>query len=348
MRNWTESAAYWDGKQFLSRKRNRFIAPDWFLEGMPDVPLDGELWIARKAFNRTSGIVRRGDKPDLWNEIRYVVFDAPAATGGFEDRLGFLTDLLASRPPRFAHKHDHELCRDLEHMVGELTRVQSLGGEGLMLRQPRSKYETNRSSTLLKVKTFLDAEGVVIGHQPGAGKHKGRLGALLVRMPNGIEFRVGTGFSDRERASPPTIGTTITFRYQEFTEAGVPRFPIYAGIRDDAPAPSAPVPPAEPAQAKKAGKTVSVSVPAPPSSTETPAPSGTTKPRYFEFVEGKSSKFWEVSQAGCAMTTRWGKIGSAGQSKTKTFADEAAVAAQVAKLIEEKTTDGYVEKETGG
>jgi predicted DNA-binding WGR domain protein len=68
------------------------------------------------------------------------------------------------------------------------------------------------------------------------------------------------------------------------------------------------------------------------------------KPRYFEFVEGNSSKFWEVSQSGNTMTTRWGRIGSTGQSKTKTFADEQAAAKAIADLIEEKTDDGYVER----
>jgi predicted DNA-binding WGR domain protein len=61
-------------------------------------------------------------------------------------------------------------------------------------------------------------------------------------------------------------------------------------------------------------------------------------------VEGTSSKFWEVSQTGADMTTRWGRIGSTGQSKTKSFADVAAAARQVAKLIAEKTGEGYVEK----
>ena len=56
------------------------------------------------------------------------------------------------------------------------------------------------------------------------------------------------------------------------------------------------------------------------------ASTGSTKPRLFEFVGGTSSKFWEVSQNGNEMTTRWGRIGTAGQSKTKAFADEAAAA----------------------
>src|SRR5438045_3542568 len=42
--------AYWDGRALISRLGNRFHAPDWFLEGLPETPLDGELWIGRKAF----------------------------------------------------------------------------------------------------------------------------------------------------------------------------------------------------------------------------------------------------------------------------------------------------------
>jgi DNA ligase-1 len=41
------------------------------------VPLDGELWIGRKAFQRTVGIVRRQDRSDLWKEVAFVAFDAP-------------------------------------------------------------------------------------------------------------------------------------------------------------------------------------------------------------------------------------------------------------------------------
>jgi DNA ligase 1 len=45
------------------------------------------------------------------------------------------------------------------------------------------------------------------------------------------------------------------------------------------------------------------------------------------------------------MTTRWGRIGSNGQSKTKTFADENSAANAVSKLIEEKTAEGYLEQQ---
>lgn len=53
------------------------------------------------------------------------------------------------------------------------------------MRRPGSRYESGRSSSLLKVKTFHDAEAVVVAHLPGTGKHKGRLGALECDLADG-------------------------------------------------------------------------------------------------------------------------------------------------------------------
>ncbi|HSU54787.1 MAG TPA: DNA ligase, partial [Candidatus Dormibacteraeota bacterium] len=331
--------AYWDGKQFLSRQGNIYYAPDWFVEGLPAVPLDGELWLDRKKFQRTVSIVRRQDKSEHWKEIRFLIFDAPAANGGFEERLAFLKDALARGSAKFATQHGHERCKSLEALRAELARIEALQGEGLMLRQPGSKYVAGRSSTLLKVKTFRDAEAVVVGHQPGAGRHQGRLGALLVRLPSGKDFAIGTGFSDREREKPPALGATVTFRYQELSDAGVPRFPSWVGVRVDAPD-------REPSPARSGTSTQppARNLQSKPAQTTAAAGGSPTKPRYFEYTDDTSNKFWEVSHSGNSMTTRWGRIGSAGQNKTKTFADEQAVANAVAKLIQEKTDEGYVER----
>ena len=226
--------AYWDGQQFLSRKNNIFHAPDWFTAGLPTHPLDGELWIGRKQFDRTSGLVRRQDKPAEWDQVRYLVFDAPDAPGPFEQRLKFLADAASRWKAKYTAVHEHAVCSGVDHMLTELDRVTQLGGEGLMLRKPGSTYERCRSTTLLKVKKFLDAEGVVTGYEAGAGRHKGRVGALSVRFGNGKEFKVGTGLKDRERESPPAVGSIIAVKYQELTKDGLPRFPVYAGVRPDA------------------------------------------------------------------------------------------------------------------
>jgi len=88
--------AYWDGKQFISRQGNLYHAPDWFVKSLPNVPLDGELWLGRKAFQRAVSIVRRQDKSDLWKEMTYIVFDAPTLEKGFEDRLAFVVEAVGA------------------------------------------------------------------------------------------------------------------------------------------------------------------------------------------------------------------------------------------------------------
>ncbi len=317
--------AYWDGKQFLSRLGNKFHAPEWFVEGLPDHPLDGELWGGRKLFQRTVGIVKRQDKPPQWKELAFLVFDAPAHGGVFEERLAHVTSRLGKNAHPYARVHDHEVVRDEAHLRAELARVEALGGEGLMLRKPGSKYEVGRSSTLLKVKTFHDAEARVVAHAAGAGRHKGRLGALVVELADGTQFNVGTGFSDAEREDPPKIGALITFRYQELSNAGVPRFPSYVGVRDDVAKPAKSLPKAPPAAAKPK-----------------PAPSAAGK-RRFELVEGTSSKFWEIQVDGASYTTTYGRIGTSGQSTTKTASSPEKAQAEADKLVGEKTKKGYVE-----
>ena len=225
--------AYWDGTTFQSRLGNRYHAPGWFTAGLPETPLDGELWGGRKRFQRTISVVRRQDQSDHWKEISFVVFDAPAMDAPFEERLARCRAQLEEGKPPHAKVLDHEVCRGLDHLREELRRVEALGGEGLMLRRAGSLYEVGRSSSLLKVKSFFDAEALVIEHLAGEGRHKGRLGALLVDLADGTRFSVGTGFSDAERKSPPKAGAIITFRYQELSEAGVPRFPSYVGVRTD-------------------------------------------------------------------------------------------------------------------
>jgi DNA ligase-1 len=232
--------AYWDGEAFVSRLGNRFVAPDWFVADLPADTLDGELWVDRKKFQKTIGIVRSGAAGDAWREVRYVVFDAPNALGAFEDRLAHARKVLARAAAPYARCHDHARCLGVDHLREELGRVEALGGEGLMLREPGSPYVVGRSTTLLKVKTFHDAEARVVQHAPGTGKHKGRLGALVVELPDGTRFNIGTGMSDKERGAPPRIGAVITFRYQELSDDGVPRFPSYVGERIDVELPARP------------------------------------------------------------------------------------------------------------
>lgn len=65
--------------------------------------------------------------------------------------------------------------------------------------------------------------------------------------------------------------------------------------------------------------------------------------RHFEFTDGKSNKFWEVELSGNSVTTKWGRIGTDGQSKTKDFPDTAKAKAEYEKLVKEKVSKGYQE-----
>jgi predicted DNA-binding WGR domain protein len=63
--------------------------------------------------------------------------------------------------------------------------------------------------------------------------------------------------------------------------------------------------------------------------------------------EDGHSKFWEAEVVGSAVTTRWGRLGTAGQEKTKSFADAAAATKDYEKLVREKRGKGYTEASGG-
>ena len=138
-----------------------------------------------------------------------------------------------------------------------------------------------------------------------------------MELADGTRFVVGTGSSDARRGAPPA-GSIITFRYQELSDAGVPRFPSFAGRRHDVAWPTAGADAAPPP----------VTTATPPSPAARPDDRAGGAPpapvRRFEVVEGNTSKYWEVSVCGCEVTVRYGRIGAAGQARTKVLADEEA------------------------
>ena len=225
--------ARWDGERLLSRGGNVLRAPSWFVADFPPESLDGELWIQRKRFEEVSGAVRR-HRPDpaQWRRIRFMVFDLPAAAGPFDQRLARLRQLLTPSPSPYIALIEQFRLADQTALMRRLQAVVEAGGEGLMLHRGSGWYKAGRSADLLKLKTYHDAEAVVIAHLPGEGKYQGVLGALLVEMADGRRFRLGTGFSDRERASPPAIGSTVTYRYTGTTGAGIPRFASFLRVRE--------------------------------------------------------------------------------------------------------------------
>ena len=85
----------------------------------------------------------------------------------------------------------------------------------------------------MKVKQFHDDEAEIIGYKNGTGKNQGKVGSLQCRNKEGKEFYVGSGLDEHFRDHPPQIGTFITYRYQEKTLLGIPRFPTFVRLYEN-------------------------------------------------------------------------------------------------------------------
>ena len=59
-----------------------------------------------------------------------------------------------------------------------------------------------------------------------------------MQLPDGTTFSVGTGLTDAERNNPPPVGSVITFRFQELSDRGVPRFPSFVRVWSEAGVPA--------------------------------------------------------------------------------------------------------------
>ncbi len=226
--------AQWDGHVLRFRGGGLVPAPAWFTANFPVVPLDGELWIGRDQFDAISGIVRKVEPVDAeWRQVRYLVFELPGAADDFSERVRQMQAVVEQAGVPWLQAVEQTRVADRAELTQRLDAVIRQHGEGLMLHRADAPYLTGRSDALLKLKPWLDAEAVVVGHVPGKGKYQGMTGALQMAMPDGKRFRIGSGLSDALRSQPPPIGTRITYRYQQLTKGGVPRFPHYLRVRED-------------------------------------------------------------------------------------------------------------------
>lgn len=250
--------AYWDGTRLLTRKGHVIAAPDWFVAGFPAQPLDGELWMGRGRFTEVSAAVRRLRPEDAeWRQIQYCVFELPGGEGDFTARMAAMRSLSAAvlwlQPvEQFRVATPAELQVRLDAIV-------AAGGEGLMLHRADAPYLTGRQAVLFKLKPWFDADARVVGHIPvagpsqdgdcspsgggermrargpcntfGEGRLADQMGAIEVESAEGLRFRIGSGFSDAERRTPPPIGSLITYRYTSLMPGGLPRFPVFLRVR---------------------------------------------------------------------------------------------------------------------
>jgi DNA ligase-1 len=218
--------AYWNGKELLSRNGKKIYAPKWFTLNYPPFEIDGELWSKREDFNNIASIVLdkiQTKQNDIkWKQIKHYIFEVPNAKGGLFKRLqkvkNYENNIIKIIPQIY--------IKNKEHLSLYHKKLELLGAEGLVVRDPKVLYINKRT-----VKTFKDTECKIIGYTKGNGKYKGKVGAIICELENKIKFKIGSGLSDKFRETPLEIGTIITFKYQNMTVNNKPRFPVYLRVR---------------------------------------------------------------------------------------------------------------------
>jgi len=210
----------WSGRQWKP-----IFAPDWWLDQLPPVALDGELWLGYGTFQtlmtRVRGYSPSFDGVQLWviDTFGCDVFDNcikswQRAQGFWECGFEDISNTTVQCIPQAVIGDDI-----MDRVEGIIRR----GGEGIVLRRKGAPWTATRSKWLLKMKPFMDGQAVVIGYTEGKGRLEGMVGALIVRdCVSGHVFNL-SGLTDYERSHPPDICATIRYKYRELTDNGVPK-----------------------------------------------------------------------------------------------------------------------------
>ena len=207
-------------------------------------------------FRETSKVLRSKtkDKSDIifnvFDVVSYDEFVEGVSLDGFSARKQNLYVSFMDHPNLKHLKlvQDLYVGNDLS-MIHELqqTMVKPNGWEGLMLNLNSSKYQTKRTTGLLKIKDFLDADVYVKDVFEGTGRLAGKLGGVVIDY-KGNDVKVGSGFSDEERDlywqhPDQIVGHLIQVSYFEETHNQNDdklslRFPTFVTVRDDKSEPS--------------------------------------------------------------------------------------------------------------
>ncbi len=225
--------AFWDGKKLLSRQGQTINAPKYFTQNLPPFALDGELWTKRGDFENIQSIVMDKIAQPKWSEVSYMIFEAPHAQGDFASRLAKVQNYIDTKKLSHVKVIEQKVCKDAAQLHEYLRTILAKGGEGVMVKDGSRDYFEGRSESILKFKESQDMEAKVIGYKAGSGKFISMMGSLQVELEDGVQFFLGSGFSDAQRINPPKIGEFVTFKYFGFTKNGVPKFASFLRVRKD-------------------------------------------------------------------------------------------------------------------
>lgn len=235
-----------------SRYGNVIHCPPSFVERLPNLILDGELYIGRGRFQETMSIVKEYIPGPGWVNVKFKVFDVPSyfdfcipgqinnpnykclfkheyfdwlvdkrkapSLASFSN-YGAVYNYLQNSGLDYVQQNRVELKTNI---IDELEKISSGGGEGIILRHPGLLWTPYRTKLLLKLKPLLRETGEIIDWTPGIGKLDGLMGSLKVRW-RGIIFDL-SGFTDAERVIGRfKIGDKIKFKFRELTDNGTPK-----------------------------------------------------------------------------------------------------------------------------
>lgn len=206
--------------------------------------VDGEIYVHGWTFQRIiSAVKKKRDDTDL---LEYHIYDAPHEALTFEERMPQVNGDSKVFPDYCggwqSHGSNIVFVETQKSLNKEMFDAQELlftteGYEGMMVRNEGSLYKyKHRSFDLQKVKRFVDDEFEIVGGKDGFGRESG-LVIFKCKTKSGLEFDVRPRGSQESRREAfdnlaEYIGKSLTVRYQELTDDGVPRFPVGIAVRD--------------------------------------------------------------------------------------------------------------------
>jgi DNA ligase-1 len=205
---------------------------------------DGELYnhSLKDNFNQIQSLVSKKNPTEaelkiIDDSIEYHIYDYIDTNLNQEQRiinLAIVFNEIYDSAIKLVHSITVQSQEELDIRYGELLEH---GYEGQMIRKINGLYENKRSKNLLKRKEFQDAEYPIVDIEEGLGNRSGMAGAVVVQLPNGKTCGCGIkgGVSVNQELfnnKDQYIGKLATVRFQNLTPDGVPRFPVFYGIRE--------------------------------------------------------------------------------------------------------------------
>ena len=209
-------------------------------ESNPDLIFDGELYADKYSndFNAICSIVKKTkptqqDLLDSANVIQYHIYDLPSHDDVFTSRY---RTLISLELPKTCVVVATEQVDHINDVFGYYEDYISAGYEGQMLRLD-NHYESKRSKSLLKHKSFIDEEYTILDIVEGVGNKTGMVGSFVFKNKAGKTFNSSPKFNwevctEMWNNRHKLIGKEATVKYFNLTPDGVPRFPYVIAIRD--------------------------------------------------------------------------------------------------------------------